>query len=857
MQIIPIDSFTTLFEHVAQGALLLTPNQRLCAWLSQKYGTYRSKEHSVWETPLIYTYNTWIAELWNMDPDLPSLLNDNQTTFLWLHLIQESDASFFNLQEISTLIKNAWTLCCQWDVPISGSLWEENRDLEFFCVLTKQYKQFLESNTCIDLGSVPNAIIEAYDRFHLRLPKQVILFGFDSLTPQLSALLNTLERHAIALYQYVAPPLASSVLRMSCISPEAEWEEVLRWMRQGLLEKKSMGCVLPQLGTLRKQVEKSMREHFSPELYNISLGSPFSDYPMIACALKILSLRADLPEWFTFSYVLTTPYIGDLILDFFKHTHFHARLQEKTSLHISFKTFLNHLKAESFPLAQKLEALNVLPLDGKKQPGQWVSCFIELLRIMGWPGPRTENSLEFQLRTRFQRSLEEYAFLDRVIPRVSYSDAYHLFARQLHQTIFQPESRPNAPIQILGLLEGSGLNFDSVWVMDLGSDIFPARPSPNPFIPKVLQRQLGMPHASFQRELEFARPLLQRLNQSAPNVTLSYPQKKGDLLIAPSPLIKDFKEILSVKDRTPSTSFEPEIILETIADPLFVPLGEEALKGGVQILEDQSLCPFRGFAKHRLKARGLKDLLFGLSDAERGIIEHRTFDHFWALTQSHAHLIAYTEAALESVVASAIQYALAPFQQQKPDLLTDLFYELEAGRLRALLLAWLPHERKRPPFTVVQIEDKQTVSLADLALKIRVDRVDCLENGEKIVIDYKTGTPAISAWFGERPEAPQLPLYTLMDPMITGLAFAQLKHAELAWKGMGAYDMGISGIEPIDKRSGSHSDWDPQCAFWREHLERLALEVKQGYAAVTPQNNAVCTRCDLHGLCRVKDRKSL
>ena len=46
-------------------------------------------------------------------------------------------------------------------------------------------------------------------------------------------------------------------------------------------------------------------------------------------------------------------------------------------------------------------------------------------------------------------------------------------------------------------------------------------------------------------------------------------------------------------------------------------------------------------------------------------------------------------------------------------------------------------------------------------IRLVIDRIDRLPDGETLIIDYKTGSVKPQKWFGERPEEPQLPLYAV------------------------------------------------------------------------------------------------
>ena len=77
-------------------------------------------------------------------------------------------------------------------------------------------------------------------------------------------------------------------------------------------------------------------------------------------------------------------------------------------------------------------------------------------------------------------------------------------------------------------------------------------------------------------------------------------------------------------------------------------------------------------------------------------------------------------------------------------------------------------------FSVLEQEDSHVLTLGSLSLTLRPDRIDTLADGRRLVIDYKTGAVQRKSWLGERPADPQLPLYTLLDDTVAGLAFGRV-----------------------------------------------------------------------------------
>jgi RecB family exonuclease len=287
--------------------------------------------------------------------------------------------------------------------------------------------------------------------------------------------------------------------------------------------------------------------------------------------------------------------------------------------------------------------------------------------------------------------------------------------------------------------------------------------------------------------------------------------------------------------------------LETVEGDTAPPLGENrSVKGGMSVIADQSACPFRAFAKHRLGARRLDEVEPGLTDLERGTVTHTALEKIWGELRSQERLLNTPDAEVSGLVRRSVRHALAEKLGEGSQTLTRI-QDLEVRRLSGLILEWLELERRRPPFETVQIEAGQKYTLGGLEIDIRVDRVDRYRDGSLAILDYKTGiTSKTTQWETGRPDAPQLPLYsTMMTAPVSTIAFAQLAAGELRFKGMS--ECADSGMKPNEGYSIAE-----QIAKWRGILHGLAEQFVAGHAAVDHTEKA-CEFCHLNGLCRVAD----
>ena len=124
----------------------------------------------------------------------------------------------------------------------------------------------------------------------------------------------------------------------------------------------------------------------------------------------------------------------------------------------------------------------------KLLPGQWSGVFRNCLKAVGWPGDRPLSSHEFQARRAFGEVLDGLGRLDGLLGPLGFAEAVRRLAQLCRQRLFQPETRGNPAIQVLGVLESAGLSFDALWVMGMNDDLWPPPPRPNPLLPAEVLR---------------------------------------------------------------------------------------------------------------------------------------------------------------------------------------------------------------------------------------------------------------------------------------------------------------------------------------------------------------------------------
>ncbi len=892
-----------LTELLTPDTVLIAAGQRLCRHLSQRYAhECRARGLEVWETPSILTLNAWFSRLWEVAVDARAddrlLLSGAQDSALWERVIAGSDRGMQLLSATATaaLAHEAWTLMHAWDLPASELRKAGHEDVQAFTAWAGEFDEFCRTNRWLDSACLPDVLAELIASKRIPVPSRLIVAGFDELTPQQMRLLDSLRATGCDVGYFGDDPLTPalsrvrergphSVLRFGFASAEEEIIAAAQWARARLEADPAvqLGVMAPDLSAQNRVIRRVFDDVLLPESvlpgreemtrpYNVSLGEPLAAQPLVVTALAILEFAQGSLPLVRLSELLRSPYLSGGEAEMTCRALLDLDLRRGGEVRIRLSTLARALeyaqdKPQSAPiLAERLKRFReTSPAIRKAQPpSRWLAIIAQLLASFGWPGDRVRSSVEHQAIEAWRELLSEFGALDPVLPTLRYAEVLSRLRRLAHEKLFQRET-PEAPVQILGVLEASGLEFDALWVMGLHDEVWPASPRPNPFLPVALQRARGLPHASAERELDFCARLTQRLLTSAPEVVFSYPLREEDRDLRSSPLIGAVPEVKrgdSVSAPLYRAVIHQTSLRETITDERAPAVEPGAIAiGGTGLFRAQSACPFRGYAEFRLGAREFPEPEPGLSAADRGTLVHDLLSRIWQELASHAGLIAIGTEALALRVTTLAGEEVEKLQRRRPETVTERVAQLERERLATLVLEWLELEKLRAPFTVRREEGKIQLSVAGLMTPARMDRVDELSDGTLAVIDYKTGDAREKDWFGERPVEPQVPLYALYGvppESVSALFYGRVCPGETKFLGVARADGVVPGIPAYSdtKIATQHGPWEELFSKWDATLIALAGEHRSGQARVSPRDRLACERCHLHALCRVHERRA-
>ncbi len=563
---------TEIRQSIEQGFTIVTPTKRLGRALQQHYILEQlAAEKKVWETPDILPWAAWILRSWDdfaaQQKQVPLLLNAQQQQWVWQKIVTESSFAEGFLQPAAAANRayDAWKIMRQWQLEsFPEDLWL-NSDAFAFQSWVKTFQQQCKRHHWLDAVSLEGYLLNEVPAWATHSAAKICLVGFDELTPVQQALLEAMKGAGCEINQVseaVETSQGTEIIRSEYADTRHEIKAIAHWLRDQLKENTnpSIGIVVPEMESLRTDIENIFDDVLTPgnlfsddgeahhnRPYNLSLGKPLSEYPIIHAAFAILGLEKKTIELEDLGALLRSPFLGGAESEMIARAQLDAHLRKQGEPEIFLTILQQYLEKDEYCSEHCPQLITSLQkwrevfqsLLRKQSCTEWIESFISLLNTFAWPGERPIQGAEFQTMEAWKGLLDQFSSLDLVSGGLTYNGALSLLQRLAREQTYQVESE-EVPIQVMGLLEAAGLQFDQLWVMGLHEETWPSPARANPFIPIKLQRQENMPHASAERELEYARRITSRLAASANKVIFSSPLTEAGRELRPSPLLKEY-----------------------------------------------------------------------------------------------------------------------------------------------------------------------------------------------------------------------------------------------------------------------------------------------------------------------------
>ena len=488
---------TDVLSWLEQGAVVITATRRLRRELQERYARRQPDQQRAWPTPTVYFWDDWLDDLWHdliladrLGERPPLVLDTVQEQHLWEAVIEASATrlsagALMQIPQTARSARRSWSTLHGWDLRLAYLLPSAQPDVRAFAAWAEDFQRRCRRDNWLSRCEMVRYLAAAVGR-DWRPQGPLVWVGFDGLNTAQTGLLEALQGAGVAVHVPSSPRAMGRVHCLACGDDRAELIAAASWARQLLLtsESASIGVVVPDLGQRRGEVEQVFDRILHPDCpwgstaavdraFNISLGEPLARTPLVDTALVLLRLTGDclLSD---LSDLLHSPFVGGAERERGARAeleqHLRRRGRERCSL-AELRRWCDRASCCPRLLASLDQALAILPtLRGRHAPGVWLPRLSEWLQAFGWPGELTHSSAEQQTLEAWQHLLQRFAGLGAVMRPLSCASAIDRMTQLALEQMFQAQA-PTVPVQILGLRETAGLQFEHLWISGMSDDV--------------------------------------------------------------------------------------------------------------------------------------------------------------------------------------------------------------------------------------------------------------------------------------------------------------------------------------------------------------------------------------------------
>ncbi len=845
-----------LAKALQDSGIVVTANRRLARQLRAEYNEQQRNSGSLaWDTPAVMSWDDWLAyvrENANQPAALATRINSHQSQWIWESCWRrefDDDARILNLVRHS---RDAWQRMADWQIPISDVARHARTEEEhYFARVAGRYLAHLERHGQIDdAGSAAEALQLISSKATARLAP-VTFAGFDRKRPVMSSTVAALQSNGVTVTIASVADRNKNILLHEFDSETAEYRAAGAWARAKVDEKPGIriAIIANDLQNAGDSIGRAVREGATPgwqyghdSLYdavNVSYGRKLSDYPAIEIAFVCLrwllqDIRSD-----EVSLLLRSALVGD------------ADIEKRSQIELELRSVPDREWSPSMITAQfrgrdedasesdwwtRLTALSKRrrEVPQRATPAEWVIFLDESLQALGWPGSGSLGSADFQLINRWRELLNDFARLAVVIPEMNGTTALRRLELLAADTIFQPESEA-AAIHLLGPLEAAGAEFDALWICGCSSSNWPPPGSRSLLISRQLQIERDLPDCTPDNTLAYAQQMFARLIASGTEVICSYPRSIEDAEQTASGLLPS--GLLKTEPTHPDPGWHALRLnsngsLESAKDRVPELAVGEKLAGGASAVQRQMVDPVSAFIRSRLYANPLYPQAVGIPPLVRGNLLHDALYRLYVDRQDNHSLAELTDDERHTLVVAAVDGAIARYQRNVDATLRQLL-SLESKRLVQLVSQFTAADSERGRFAIASVEAKFEFVHDRVRLPLRIDRLDRDQNGELVVLDYKTGAKKQLLNRQGEPHDVQLFVYAAaIEAPVAAVALVNIDSREISFVGAGrgyVYEQGWSDL--LEELKNQIHD---ACNDLQAGDVRILLE--QGVTAARPLN---------------------
>lgn len=887
-----IDSFET---ELSLGVTVLVPSHRIVDAIQTSYGNRLKHNKRSWLRPNVFAIDIWLQELWQqlsaqgiMPFASMLILSKHQEMFAWQNIIESSvnDIPLLNLQATAKSASHAYHLCRQWIVTEQEreklASHSSNTDVNAFLNWSRQFKTSCAEKHLISLSDACYQLINYLKDGGSLKEREILLVDFLNPPPLYALLFETIAANT-KLSSAPAPSEKDSPNSEQRVFHEFidEAKACAAWSRELIAANPHchIGVINNKLDQYRSDLDRAFNQDFfahkatdlghSELPYNIFSASMSSleNKSLIQQGLQILELnRAKISsqgfcELLQFSSLIAyeEELAARINAQLYLRNNYESNCRPadmRWLLQQGDKDYHCPILAAALQEFEQLKRTSQQTHKHSANAQTWATLFSQQLDSVGWPGQlQGEEEKTYKL---WQLALQNFTEAGNVLGSMTLTTALGKLRTLCASTTINPVFDAHKNISVLKPEEALGLQFDHIWLMAMDDKSWPSNASPNAFLPFSLQLELAMPGSSSVWQYHNDQNNLRQLAQhSQHSMVYSFHKNANESPLRGSQLVEQWH---AEPEASPllTAAVSDTTVTELINDDSALALeSQETIRGGSSLLSNQSKCPFKAFASHRLKVKALTEFESGLNALARGNALHIALEQLGQLLPSSSQLQASMSEDISQNISVAVASAITFLRRRYPDTMSPNYCQLETIRLERLLHSFIALEQQRSPFSIYATEQKTQWSQGLLTLSLSIDRIDRLDDGSLVLIDYKSGKQLNYKWFDERPDDLQLPLYfsatDAPDNTIEAIVIAQVNSQKLQYLGVSNSADLMPKLKALSQQRDFSGDWQELEQLWKNTVSNIAREFEQGRCQVMPNKASSCQYCQLSSLCRINE----
>ncbi|HYD17241.1 MAG TPA: double-strand break repair protein AddB [Patescibacteria group bacterium] len=328
------------------------------------------------------------------------------------------------------------------------------------------------------------------------------------------------------------------------------------------------------------------------------------------------------------------------------------------------------------------------------------------------------------------------------IPPVDGAGYVDVLQGLMREVRFQPQTSPHPTLRIVTPEQAKLVKADVVIMGGLNDEIWPARPDVNPWLSPDMVAALGLPTAeeSIGRD---AHRFMQAV--ASPDVVMSRSMRSGDAPTVASPFLTRLTMVLKGAGLGDALLGKNQLLAinEAMHTPAAVtpiappaptpPVSARPKKLPVTAVESLMRDPYTVYAKYVLKIRPRDPLDANPSVSERGTFTHDALDAFMKKFPDKLPDNAYDE---------LIKLGEDAFKTRMNNPYVQSFWMPRFQRIAKWFVKFEAERREMTRNLGTEVQGKLEIDMGDgeiFTLTAIADRVDRNEDGQAVIIDYKTG----------------------------------------------------------------------------------------------------------------------